>query len=194
MAQTPNFVFEKLAQRLDELKLHIRREPANVVMAFDRHRRADEGHRLNDIGIKSSLRQKLDVAELFGLVFEDLDEEMADDFSLPLRIFDSFQSRKKATRGIHIAEALPKPFRKEARDPLCFPLAKKAIVDKNTGQTIANGALNERCHHRGIDPSAEGTDDAAIAHPLANLLNRSLNKMGHVPGWLAAADAKEKIP
>src|SRR5471032_791462 len=34
------FVLEQLAQRLDQLKLHVRLEPAHVVMRLDRRRRS----------------------------------------------------------------------------------------------------------------------------------------------------------
>ena len=62
-AELAHLVLEQLAQRLDELELHPLGQPADVVVALDRRRRALEGDRLDDVRIERALRQELDVAD-----------------------------------------------------------------------------------------------------------------------------------
>jgi hypothetical protein len=46
----PHLVLEQLAQRLDQLHAHPLGQPADVVVALDERRLADDRHRLDDVG------------------------------------------------------------------------------------------------------------------------------------------------
>ena len=81
-ADLAHFVLEQLAQRLDQLHPHPLGQAADVVMALDHRRLADDRHRLDDVGIQRALRQEIDLPELRRLGLEDVDERRADDLAL----------------------------------------------------------------------------------------------------------------
>ena len=102
--------FEELAEGLDQLELHVREEPANVVMRLDRRARALEADALDDVRVERALQQPLDLAlrrgavlllrlgggfDLRGLGLEDVDEGVADDLALLLGVLDALKAREE---------------------------------------------------------------------------------------------------
>ena len=73
-ADLAHFVLEQLAQRLDQLHAHPLGQAADVVVALDHRRLADDGDRLDDVGIERALREKIHLTELRRLGFEHVDE------------------------------------------------------------------------------------------------------------------------
>ena len=62
-AEQAHFVLEQAFQRLDQLKLHVLGQAADVVMALDHRRRiAGDGHGFDHVGIERALREKLRLA------------------------------------------------------------------------------------------------------------------------------------
>ena len=90
-----HLVLEQLAQRLDQLHAHALGQAADVVMALDERRLAHDRHRLDDVRIERALRQKIDLPELRGLLFEHVDERRADDLALLLGIDDAGEALEK---------------------------------------------------------------------------------------------------
>src|SRR5438105_5116103 len=85
-----DFVFEQLAQRLDEIEAEFFGEPAHVVMELD----VGGGScvtvaGLNDIGIKRALGKKSRALDRGGFALKSVDELFADDQALLLRIVDA---------------------------------------------------------------------------------------------------------
>src|SRR5665213_1787854 len=101
-AHLPYFILEELTQRLDQCELHVRLEPAHVVVRLDRHRRpAMRRRRLDHIRIERSLHQELRVVPCRrGRVLEHIDERVADAPPLLLRILDPGERREKALGGV----------------------------------------------------------------------------------------------
>ena len=85
-ADLPHFVLEQLAQRLDQLHAHPLGQAADVVVALDHRRLADDRNRLDDVGIERALRQEINLPELGRFLLEHVDERRADDLPLLLRI------------------------------------------------------------------------------------------------------------
>src|SRR5215469_9387486 len=56
-ANAPHLILEKIAQRLDQLQLHILGQAANIVVTLDSVRRTMNTARLDNIGIERSLHQ-----------------------------------------------------------------------------------------------------------------------------------------
>src|SRR3546814_15778470 len=74
-----HLVLEQLAQRLDRLHLHARRQAAHVVVRPDGDAgAAGEGDRLDDVGIERALRQEIRPTDLRRLLLDDVDEGAAD--------------------------------------------------------------------------------------------------------------------
>ena len=66
-AERAHLVLEQLAQRLDQLHLHARRQAADIVMALDRDRgAAGEGDRFDHVGIERALGQEIGAADLLA--------------------------------------------------------------------------------------------------------------------------------
>ena len=100
---------EELAQRFDELELHILQQSTDVVMRLNRRAWALETDTLNHVGVQRALQQPLNLAlcrgPLFLLLFlrcgfelrrfglEDIDEGVTDDLALLLGIFNALQER-----------------------------------------------------------------------------------------------------
>src|SRR6185295_14806911 len=82
-----DLVLEQVAQRLDELEPHVRRQPADVVMGLDLLGRLRlRGRALDHVRVQRALGQEVDLAHLLRLLLEDPDELVADDPALLLRV------------------------------------------------------------------------------------------------------------
>ena len=99
-----HFVLEQPLDRLDQLELHILRETADVVVALDDAVRiAVERNALENIRVDRPLPEErsVDPGRRLG---EDLDELLADDLALLLRIGDALELVEKTVRRIDITE------------------------------------------------------------------------------------------
>jgi hypothetical protein len=85
-ADVAHFVLEQLAQRFDQLELHVGLQSADIVMRFDRDRRPTaRRERFDDVGIERSLHEKIRALACPARCrLEDVDERVSDDRSLPL--------------------------------------------------------------------------------------------------------------
>ena len=102
-AERAHLVLEQLAQRLDQLHVHALGQAADVVVRLDRHRRpAGERHALDHVGIERALRQEIRAADLARLGLEHVDEQLADDFSLFLRVGLARQRAEELRRRVHV--------------------------------------------------------------------------------------------
>ena len=81
---TAHFVFEKGTDRLYEFELHTLGEPSHVVVALDDHTRNVD--RLNNVGVYSPLSEPFHIFYFGSFGFKYIDEALADDFSLLLRV------------------------------------------------------------------------------------------------------------
>src|SRR5207253_5124901 len=86
-AQTTDFVLEKVLERLDQLEAELFGQSVDVVVRLDGGRRPVDGSAaLNDVGVERPLGQEPGVVDVQGLIFEDVNENVADDAALFLRI------------------------------------------------------------------------------------------------------------
>jgi hypothetical protein len=101
-AHVPHLVLEQLPERFDEGELHVLLQAAHVVVRLDRRRRpALRAHRLDHVGVERALHQEGGVlAGLRGRVLEDVDERVADDLPLPLRLVDAGEPVEEAVLRI----------------------------------------------------------------------------------------------
>jgi len=75
-----------------EFLFEVIRQAADIMVGFDRHAwPACKRHRLNYIGIKRALRQKLHPANPIGTVLKDINEQPANNFPFGFRVADTFQ-------------------------------------------------------------------------------------------------------
>src|SRR4029453_12383543 len=192
-AEVAHFVFEQLAQRLDELEAHALGQAADVVVALDGLRRPFERHRLDDVGIERALGEKADVAQLLGLFLEYLDEGDADDAPLLLRVFDAAQAIEEALRGVDGFDAEVKGVAEELHDALGLAAAQDAVFDEDAGELIADGAVHERRRHRRVDAAAQPAHHAGRPDAGADALDLALDEILHRPVGLGVADAEDEV-
>src|SRR5262249_7120564 len=96
-------VFEKLAQRLDELEVHLLGQSPHVVVALDDRARTLERHALDDVGVQRALYEPpraRTAPHLLRLFVEHLDEDAANGLSFFLGVRDATQSGEKALARI----------------------------------------------------------------------------------------------
>src|SRR5208283_4200568 len=91
-----HLVLEQLAERLEQLEAQALREPADVVVALDRRRGSMDADGFDDVGIERPLNEEIGAADSLGLLFEDLDERVADALALDLRVRDARQVGEEA--------------------------------------------------------------------------------------------------
>src|SRR4030095_5201413 len=145
------------------------------------------------IGIKSSLRKKINGAELRGFLLENFDERMADAAALLFRIFHSLKSGKELFTGIDIAKALTKPLGEQLANPLGLVLPQKPIVDEDADQSFFDRLVNQSRSHGRIDAAAEATKHPAVSDLFADPVDCGFDKVLHSPGRLTTADSKDKV-
>ena len=107
-AEATHLVLEQLAQRLDELELHVLGQPADVVVRLDDVRLAGLRARgLDHVGIDRALRQPAHAFELVRFLVEHLDEHPADGLALALGIGLAAQRREEAILGVDADHLTP---------------------------------------------------------------------------------------
>ncbi len=100
-AQGAHLVLEQLAQGLDQLHLHARRQAADIVVDLDGDRgAAGDADRFDHVGVERALGQEVGAADLLGLLLEHVDEGGADDLALLLGIDLAGQLAEEQVRGV----------------------------------------------------------------------------------------------
>ena len=117
-------------------------------MGLDHGGRAADRLRFDSIRVDRPLRQELDSAESRGLVLEDLDEDLADDLPLGLRIDDPLQPLQEQLSVAQHADVEMELLAEPPIDLLDLPLAEEAVVDEEAGEPLADGARHEDGHDR----------------------------------------------
>lgn len=154
LAAGADFVLKQHLQRLDQGKLQVLRQAADVVMRLDGLDRLRAG--LDDIRINRALAQEFDAVELAGLFFKDADKLAADDLTLLLRVADAAQLIQEAVNGVDINQISIHLIPEDADDLLRLALAQQTVVDMYAGQLLADGADEQRRNDRGIHAAGQG--------------------------------------
>jgi hypothetical protein len=55
---------------------------------------------------------------------------------------------------------------------LALVQAQQAVVDEHAGELVADGAVDQRRRHAGIDAAGQAEDDLLVAHLLADARHR----------------------
>src|SRR5882724_11720317 len=92
------------------------------------------------VRIKRPLGKELGVLDALGFILEYVDEDMADESPLFLRIGDARQSLQESVAGIDHVQVGMKMIAESAADGFDFSLAQKAIIHQNTRQLGADSS------------------------------------------------------
>ena len=69
---------------------------------------------------------------------------------------------------------------------------QQAVIDKDTGQLLADRLVDQHRRHRGIHPARQAADHLAVSHLRADRLDRTGAVRGHRPASRTAADPQRK--
>lgn len=135
---------EKLTERLNQLQLHVLEKAADVVVSLDRSTGSLETDALDDIGIKCTLQKPFDLAlclsalllfflsgslDLGSLLFEDIDESVADNLALLFGVLDILEAGQEKIRRVDYREVDTKIFVQHLVNLSAFVQAKDTIVN-----------------------------------------------------------------
>ena len=168
LAELSGFVFEELAQGLDQREAHALRKAADVVVALDRRRRALEGYRLDHVRVERALREEAHVAQGRRFLLEHLDESGADDAPLLLGILHAGQALEESLGSVDVAQIEVEAVAAQRHDLLCLASPQQAVVDEDAGELITNGLVDQRGDHGRVDAAGETADDPVVADAGAN--------------------------
>ncbi len=104
-----------------------------------------DGTALKDVGIDGALSQEADAVQLGGLLGEDIDELLADDLALLLRVGNAGQLVQEAVGGVYIDQVSLQLLAEDADDLFGLALAQQAVVDVNAYQLLADGLDQQGC-------------------------------------------------
>ena len=158
--------------------MHILRQTADVVMRLDRLRRRRAA--LDNIRIQRPLRQEIEIVELRRFLLEHVDEFVADDLALLLRIFDAAQLAQETLARIDLDHLHIELADERFHDALRFAFAQQAMVDEHASQLVADRLVQQHRHDRGIHAAAQRTQHLAVADLRADLANRILDERCHL--------------
>ena len=160
-AELAHFVLEQLAQRLQQLEVHLLGQAADVVVALDHMRlaRARAG-RFDHVGIDRALRQPANPFELAGLFLEHLDEQAADDLALAFGVALALQRAEEALFRIDTNHPHTHVPGERLHHLVAFVLPQQTVIDEHARELLAQGSMQQCCDHRGIDAARQAEQHA----------------------------------
>ena len=145
-------------------------QPANVMVALDDNRLLVlRSAGFDHIRIDRALSQPGDVTglitlELARLALEHLNELAPNDLALGLWIADSGQLTQELLRRVDPNHFGVELSHKHVHDHVAFIKSKQAVVNEYAGQLLADGPVNQRRCHRGIDSARQSKDHLFLTH------------------------------
>src|SRR3989441_11708475 len=162
----PDLVLVQVAQRFDELQLHVLREAADIVVGLDPIPQLAPA--LDPVRGDRPLDQMVG-PEGGRLSLEELDELAADHRPFLLRVDDALQGREEFVRGVD--DPMPyAEFLQGQRDVLGLTFPHEPGVDVDREKAISEGATRENRCRRAVDATRTG-DDRLAWHGLADGLD-----------------------
>ena len=174
-ADPAHLVLEQRPQRLDQLELEVVRQAADVVVALDRGR-AGAAAGLDDVRVERALHEEADARSLRGDLgrrgLEHPDELPADDLALGLGVGDARERGEEPVGGVDGVQARARGGHEVALHLRALARPQQPVVDEHAGQPIADGPLDERGRHRGVDAAGQPADRPPVADLGAHGLDR----------------------
>ena len=199
LAERPYFVLEEVTQRLNEFKAEFIWQTTDVVVQFDVGGGPGMSvSGLDDIGVQRPLSQKMHWitaigGDLIGGLPEAVDEPVSDQATFLLRILDTGEVTEKLVGCINHSQVDIEVVLECRFDQSPFILSQQAVVDKDAGQAIADGAGEQGRHDRRINATTETADHTAFPDKIGQQRTLCLHEIGHPPRAAAATHFVEKV-
>ncbi len=192
-AQRANLVLEQIAQRFNQLELQVRREPADVVVALDRHGgTADRRRTLDHVRIERALRKKFHFTQFPRLIRKNINECCPNDLSLLLRITDAVETLKEKVLRACNPKINAEMFAKRFFHLLRLAVAQQAVIHENAMKLAADCLVEQGRHDGRIHATAQSAKDVAAADGVANDAHALRDELRHFPVARAAAGVEKK--
>lgn len=192
-ADFADFVFEQLAQGFDELELHVLGEAAHVVVGFDHMGAAGfGGGGFDHVRINRALGEPVSVLQFGGFGVEDVDEGVADDFALLLWVGFAGQAGEEVIFGVDAEDAHAHVIGEHFHHLVAFAVAQQAVVDEHAGELVADGFVQQRGDHGGVDAAGEAEDDFVVAHLFFDGGDGVVDDLGRGPEGVAVAQLADE--
>ncbi|KAI3482194.1 hypothetical protein L1887_55164 [Cichorium endivia] len=216
--QTPkrtHLVLEQLAQRLDQLELHVLQQTTDVVVRLDRRRRTLERDALDHVRIQRALEEVLELAlgllrlacrerrrllvlglllQLGHLGLKHVDEGVADDLALLLRVLDVLELGEELLRGVDDGEVDAEVLGEHLVHLRGLVGAQHAVVHHDGVEAVADGLVHELGGDGRVDTSRNGAEHLALgADDLADALDLLVDERLHGPVAAAVADVDKVV-
>ncbi len=152
------------------------------MVGLDRHgRAAGEADTFDDVRVERSLSQELGAFDLVGVLLEHVDEEPADDLALRFRIRLAFQLAEEQLTLVRMDERNVVVVPEHADHFIGLVQAKKAVVDEDAGQLVADRLVDQDGRHRAVHAAGQTADDLLVADLLTDPGDRILTIGVHGP-------------
>ena len=192
-ADFADFVFEELAQGFDQFELHVLGEAAHVVVGFDDVGAAGfGGGGFDHVRVDRALGEPVGVFQFGGFGVENVDEGVADDFALLLRVGFAGQPGEEVVFGVDADDADAHVVGEHFHDLVAFAVAKEAVVDEHAGELVADGFVQQRGDHGGVNAAGEAEDDVVGADLFLDGGDGVVDDLGRGPEGVAGADFADK--
>jgi hypothetical protein len=105
---------------------------------------------------------------LGGLLVEDLDEGVADDLALLLRVRDAGEPVRNCSSASTRITRTPMCAGEGGHDLVALAEAQQAVVDEHAGELVADGPVQQRRHHGGVDAAGQAQQHLVVADLFAH--------------------------
>src|SRR5690606_37841652 len=95
-------------------------------------------------------REKRHISDLLALFLEHVDEQLADDLALGLRVRHALEGGEVARAGIHTDHLHAEVAPEDTHDLVTLVQAQQAMVDEYAGELVADGLLQQGSDNGGI--------------------------------------------
>src|SRR6185503_4758078 len=144
-------------------------------------------------GVERALGEELGAFDGLGLALERLDEFLADDLALLLRVAHAGQLAEELLAGVAGAKVDLEVVAEGGLDEVAFVLTEQAVVDEDADELVADRLVEQGRDDGGIDAAREAADHLAGLHLLAHAANRLLDEVAHRPVAGALADLVDEV-
>ena len=184
-----HFVLEQLAQRFDQLELHVRRQAADVVMALDDVGLAGlAAGGFDHVRVDGALGEVVHIGQRGGFFVEHVDEQAADDLALGFRVVHAVQGLHEAFFGVHSNDLDAEVLGEHAHHLITFVQTQQAVVDEHAGELIADGLVQQGGNDGRIDAAGQAQQDLAATNFLAHARDGVVDDLAGRPARSAAAE------
>ena len=163
LAERADLVLEQLAQRLDQLELHVLGQAADVVVALDDVGLAGlAAGGLDHVRVDGALGEEIDALDPGGFLVEHVNKQATDDLALGLGVGDARECVQKPRLGIHADHPHAEVAREHLHHLVAFVEAQQAVVDEHAGELVADRTVDQRRGDARIDTARQAEDPEQV--------------------------------